>query len=50
VGSCDDVPSCQVSKAGASRGPGVGSAYSLLKAPGRAYPEARALPGSWKKN
>jgi hypothetical protein len=35
MGSCSYVPSYQVPKAAASRGPGAGNVYLLLEAPGR---------------
>jgi hypothetical protein len=44
IGSFDHVPSCQVPEATVSWGSRVGSANLLLKAPGCALPEARALP------
>jgi hypothetical protein len=44
IGSCDHIPSCQVPEVATSRGPGAGSAYLLLIAPGRAWPEAWDLP------
>jgi hypothetical protein len=44
VGSCGYVLSYQAPKAAAFRGPGVSNAYPLLKAPGRACPEAQVLP------